>query len=575
MRHVALPVDPRAPLSRDGAFTLLDWILDTHLEDAVPGFAGLDIGPTQAHYDARAAELEGLTRLLWGADFAFGAPGEPRSADKLLSGIANGANPEHPSYWGRVTDINQRAVEMAPIAVLLLENPGIAARIGKAATENLCRWLADIQGIQIHPNNWRFFRILTMKALDRAGWPINRKQLADELDFIDSQYIADGWYGDGASKCRDYYNAFAFHCYGLLYARWFMKEEPERCGRFVERARAFAPSYRRWFDADGANIAYGRSLTYRFAVACFWPLLAQFGHPDMPAGALRGLWSRNLSWWLRQPFFDPLGRMSIGYAYPNMIASDFYNSPQSPLWCMKSFFPLALPAEHPFWTAAPEPDAMADGVHADRTGMFVHQRLGGGAYMLTGAPVTNENRNTADKYGKFAYSSRHGLCVEAVNWIGRGCFGDNILAFSTDGEQWYARRNIRESSLDGDELRTVWSPMEGCVVETRQRFTADGERRTHTVTADRKLRFAATGHAADFWKRILVEYNLPPSGAPAVASKTLFSDIADADGKLNRACVPAAPNTNLLFPQCCVPAISGEVEQGRTVLDTVLRYGKR
>ena len=43
--------------------------------------------------------------------------------------------------------------------------------------------------------------------------------------------------------------------------------------------------------------------------------------------------------------------LSIGYGYPNLFMCESYNSAGSPYWALKAFLPLALPEDHPFWTA--------------------------------------------------------------------------------------------------------------------------------------------------------------------------------------------------------------------------------
>ena len=45
------------------------------------------------------------------------------------------------------------------------------------------------------------------------------------------------------------------------------------------------------------------------------------------------------------------GVMPVGYAYPNLIMSEPYNSAQSPYWALKAFLPLMLPEDHPFWAS--------------------------------------------------------------------------------------------------------------------------------------------------------------------------------------------------------------------------------
>lgn len=112
--------------------------------------------------------------------------------------------------------------------------------------------------------------------------------------------------------------------------------------------RAFAPRYLDWFAADGAGLAFGRSLTYRFAQAAFFGAMAFAGEPGPGWGVLRGAWARQLRWWARRPIGNGDGTLSIGYAYPNLQMSEGYNSPASPYWALKAFLPLALPESHPF-----------------------------------------------------------------------------------------------------------------------------------------------------------------------------------------------------------------------------------
>lgn len=575
------PIDPDAAIGRDAAASLLAWLVDNHLDALTQGNAGLDLGPTVAAFDDKAAGLEGLSRLLWGIIPALSGGCPVPGIERIIDGIANGSDPAHPAYWGEAGDMDQRLVEMAAIAVLIRELPDHLNRwMPKSAQEKLFRWMSRTQEVRINPSNWRFFRILVMDALDHVGWPIDRNQLAAELDFIDSQYIGDGWYQDGAEGGRfDYYNPCAFHFYGLLYARWHGADDPERSARYIERARTFALSYRHWFAQDGAAIAYGRSMTYRFGTIGFWGLLAEMGHPELGAARLRGLWSRALRWWLKQPIFDAAGRMAIGYVYPNLLMSEFYNSAQSPLWAMKAFAPLALPADHPFWTEPEEADTPAT-THCVPTTRQITWQVNGVAYLTAPPPRHREVRRSTDKYAKFAYSSHHGFCVESLDWISSGFAGDNILALSRDGLDWFFRKEVEEADLDGDQLTTVWSPFAGCRVTTRQRPTDDGEMRISTIETTVPLQVVATGHCADLWVpprslQQVLKGAAPLQDMPAAVGATLFSDLRDLDDRLARRVLPNAPNTNLIHPHSAVPALLGSIPAGSTVLRTCLTAGGR
>lgn len=70
---------------------------------------------------------------------------------------------------------------------------------------------------------------------------------------------------------------------------------------------------------------------------------------------MKGLIVRNFNWWLGQKMFDRDGILTIGYCYPQMYMAERYNAPGSPYWGMKSFLLLALPDDHPFWSAEAAP----------------------------------------------------------------------------------------------------------------------------------------------------------------------------------------------------------------------------
>ncbi|WP_319520549.1 DUF2264 domain-containing protein [uncultured Martelella sp.] len=581
MKHVVPPFDITADLGREETGRLLNWIVGNHLGALVRNDTGMEIGPTAAAFDADAAQMEGFSRLLWGIVPAVAGGFQVAGLDRILNGIANGTDPESPAYWRQPGDMDQRLVEMAAFAFLIRETPALVNdALSQQAQDNLCRFLATIQTVHINPSNWRFFRVLVIDALASLGWPVDQDCLARELDFIDRQYVGDGWYQDGEYAQRfDYYNPLAFHFYGLLYARWHADDDPERARRFVARAQEFALSYRHWFAEDGAAIAYGRSLTYRFASAGFWGLLAGFGHPELSPGVLRGLWSRAMRWWFGQPLWDGEGRFTVGYSYPNLLMSEFYNSAQSPLWALKAFAPLLLPADHPFWT---EP-AQADAPPAIRNVAATKQinwHAGGVAYLMAPPPRHREVRRSADKYAKFAYSSHHGFCVEALEWLPSGFAGDNILALSRDGQDWRFRDEAEDAALENGELKTVWSPFAGCRVTTLQKPDGDGELRTSIIETDTPLQLVATGHAADLWVaprslQQVVEDEEPAGDAPAAVGSMLFSDLRDLDGRMARRVLPSAPNTNLIYPRCAVPALIGSVPVGRTELRTRLTAGRR
>lgn len=238
----------------------------------------------------------------------------------------------------------------------------------------------------------------------------------------------------------DYYSGpFAIQVAQLIYSKLAADSDPKRATAYRERARLYAQDFVHYFDPQGRAVPFGRSTTYRFAMAAFWGALA-FADVELPApltwGVVKGLLLRNLRWWGTQyDIFTPQGTLTIGYTYPNMFFTENYNSPGSPYWCMKAFLPLILPESHPFWAAEeePYPESTLPSVHAMEHPGHIACHLGGHSFLLSsGQACGYPLRATEAKYGKYAYSSAFGFCVPT------GTVGldmqppDNMLALSED-----------------------------------------------------------------------------------------------------------------------------------------------
>ena len=80
-------------------------------------------------------------------------------------------------------------------------------------------------------------------------------------------------------------------------------------------------------------------------------------------------------------------------------------------------------------------------------------------------------KNSAAKYGKFAYSSAFGYSVAVGNLLLHEVGADSVLALSDDGgETWKCRRETREARFEEGEnaewLRSMWHPWKDVEVET-------------------------------------------------------------------------------------------------------------
>lgn len=509
-----------------------------------------------AHYPAEVAKLEHLCRLLWGAAPAHSEVGDMETI--LRQTLVAGCDPHAAEYWQRPNHYDQRVVEMSAIAVALVDaKASYWQPLTKQEKQHLVDWLRAVTYLQLPPNNWRWFRILILSALQQLGEQVDENVLADDLAFVDALYLDDGWYQDGAGGVVDYYNPFAFQLYALVYVRW-QQGEGDLCQRLLDRAVAFSHGYQYWFGDDGQPLCYGRSLNYRFAGAAFWAELARTDHPDVDIAMAKSYWMQTMRWWATQPIWDQQAQLLPGFAYPNLLASEFYTSYASPMLALKAFNALYLPEHHPFWHASEQ--RLASEMPATWIGQHHQLVRRHGSYLLTNGEPANELRHSDDKYSKFAYSSDHGLCVESTRWLDQGWAGDNIVAFAhPQTRQWFSRSRNSDSYREGDALVSLWQPFEGCVVKTHQQMTQEGEIRCHEITTDIELDFVMTGHAVDQWSAWFSHQVIQPAH---IASERLFSELILLQGEGQTRIYPCAPNTNLLYPHASVPAITGRIEPG-------------
>ena len=81
------------------------------------GGARLHLGETGVTYGQAAIELEAFSRPLWAlVPYWAGGGSDPVFEDIYRRGLAAGADPENPEYWGACKDYDQCFVEVAAIA---------------------------------------------------------------------------------------------------------------------------------------------------------------------------------------------------------------------------------------------------------------------------------------------------------------------------------------------------------------------------------------------------------------------------------------------------------------------------
>ncbi|VGO22323.1 DUF2264 domain-containing protein [Pontiella sulfatireligans] len=524
------------------------------------GKALVHLGATCTNYGERRCEMEAFARPFWGLMPLAAGGGDSNFWDICRKGLLNGTNPAHPEYWGELGEVDQLAVEMPPIALALALSPDqFWTPFSQAEREQIATWMDQINHKAMSDNNWRAFPILVNASLKKAGMPYNAEVMEAGLDRLEDFYLGNGWYSDGTGKRMDYYIPFAIHFYSLIYAKLMGDEDPQRAAIFKDRATIFAKDFLHWFTAEGAALPFGRSLTYRFAQGAFWGALAFADVEALPWGEIKGLFLRHLRHWFRKPIFTADGLLSIGYDYPNLLMSEFYNGPGSPYWAMKAFLPLAVAEDHPFWTSEelPFPRIGNESVQKPALMSIAHSENRDHLVALaSGQWCGLDFGHTAEKYSKFAYSTHFGFSVsrEATGLV-KGAY-DSMLALSDGEDHWRVRRQCELVEITDDAVISVWKPWPDVEIETRLEHRYPWHIRTHTIKTGRALETAEGGFAASREAE-----SVPKEGAVGVLYGG--SGILNIEGEREASVVEPLPNTNLMNPCTAIPTLTGRLEPGK------------
>ena len=531
-----------------------------------PGRARLHLGDTGAVYPDAIAQMEAFARPLWAIVpmLAGDCPAVDRLWPAWREGIINGVDPAHPEYWGEVGDYDQRLVEMAVFGMgMALAPEKFYFSLPQKAQDDLYAWLDQINRREMPPNNWVFFRVLVNMGFIVCGRPANEARMAADFALIEEHYEDGGWYYDYVDQ-RDYYTLWAFHFYGMVYARVMGARDPERSKTFVERGRQIAKDFICWFDREGEALPFGRSLTYRFAQGSFFAALAlaEGETEEIDYGVMKRLLLSNLRRWARKPIFTRDGVLTIGYGYPNLLMAEGYNAPGSPYWAMKSFACLALPEDHPFWQAQ-ERDARTPGMSRQVHARMLIARSADGSHVMAypAGGHCHEHAHGEAKYEKFVYSTVFGFSVpKAQKLLQDGAF-DSMLAFSADGATYVPRYGCTSFDIGETCVRATWSPMPGVTVDTTITPAGEWHVREHVVRTDKTVWAAEGGYAIARDGDVPAQTEEREDAALVIAPWGVSGVLALRGYDAGRVIAPE-PNTNLMVPRTLLPTLTVKLAPG-------------
>ena len=535
--------------------------------------ARVRLGASAASSSRAAEELEGFARPLWGLAPLAAGGGSCSHWGLIRRGLVSGTDPRDPEYWGRVDSSDQRCVEMGAIgAALLLAPDELWEPLAASERERLVAWLSRVDAGPRRRNNWLFFPVLVDLGLRRVSARTEPSRVAREaLAGIDACHLDGGWYADGPGGPVDWYGAFAYHVYGLLYAASGLGE-PARATEFRERAGAFAPELARWFAPDGSALAFGRSLAYRFATASFWGALALADVEALPWGVVKGLYLRVLRHWSTLPIAERDGVLGVGYGYVNPRVGETYVSSCSPYWAMKAFLPLALPDDHPFWAAEERPVPSPTGPAVQRhAAMVVTGDAEQALAVCAGQPAPAFVSDGRAKYARLAYTSLGGPCLE----LGRDVDGHVVDA--TVSVVRNEERAVRESPTDAhvsrDAVTSRWEPWPGVAVETTVRGAAPWHARVHVVETSDPLLVEDWGFSLGYEREReeVTGFESDVALGRAVATSPYgCSGIVDPAGAAAAHLRRTPPNADVVHPRAVVPVLVTRLDPGRHRLTSLV-----
>ncbi|MGV8964990.1 MAG: DUF2264 domain-containing protein [Cellulomonas sp.] len=426
----ASTTSPITGWSRERWAGLADGMLAAVRPFASPGHARITLPGAEGGYGRAVDGLEGFARtfLLAGFRLAGEHGADPENvAQWYAEGIAAGTDPASPDRWVRLQEHGQAKVEAASIALILdLTRPWIWDRLTPRVQQNVIDYLSPAVGDHTYPRtNWLWFRLVVQTFLKSVGGPFSATDMAEDLALHDSFGRAGGWLADGDERSYDHYVGWALHLYPVLWARMTGAEElaAPRRARDTAQLDRYLQDAVTLVGADGSPLIEGRSLAYRFAAAApFW-VGAMAEVPSLSPGQLRRAASGVVGHFAERGAFDERGLLSLGWfaSWPRLAQS--YSGPGSPYWATKGMLGLALPADHPVWTADEEelPVERADTLRAvEAPGWLVAGTRRDGIVRVVnhGTDHALEGASTGDSplYAQLGYSTATSPLLDEEGW---------------------------------------------------------------------------------------------------------------------------------------------------------------
>lgn len=325
------------------------------------------LSPTWDKRPTDVAYMEALGRLLAGIAPFLALPADDSKEGKIRKqlllqaqqSLQHAVNPQSNDYlnWGSSTN-RQPLVDAAFIAQAFLAAPQVLWQPLDAVTkERFISQFKNMRQITPYKSNWLLFAAIIESFLLSIDEAIDATRIDTAIESIESWYVGDGWYSDGARFHFDHYNGYVIHpmlCEVLRVNTQKGRMTDAKYKQAYKRMQRYAYLQERFISPEGYYPVFGRSSTYRAGL--FQPLAKLALDQSLPQGITPAQVRCGLTAVLKHLFvpnsFTPEGYLTLGLVGSQQAAiADAYTNTGSLYLTAYVLLPLGLPPGHEFWSA--------------------------------------------------------------------------------------------------------------------------------------------------------------------------------------------------------------------------------
>lgn len=334
----------------------------------------VELSPTWDGRDKRVTYMECFGRLMAGLAPWLSLPDDETAEGKqrkqlrewALKSYAQAVDPASPDYllWRKE---GQPLVDAAYVAESFLRGyDALWVPLDSLTKQRYITEFTQLRRVDPPYTNWLLFSSTVECFLKKAGAKEDYYRITSALRKIEEWYTGDGWYSDGPEFAFDYYNSFVLHpmyfeCMEVMTDGGTKNGWNVNKGNYakaLKRMQRFGMILERFISPEGAFPVFGRSITYR--TATLQPLALLAWRQQLPKELSNGQVRAAMSAVIQRMFgdnrnFNEKGFLTLGFNGKQPNISDWYTNNGSLYMASLAFLPLGLPAEHPFWTDAPQP----------------------------------------------------------------------------------------------------------------------------------------------------------------------------------------------------------------------------